>query len=82
MRKALEENDGVSIGGTRISNLRYADDTVLIADDANKLQSMVKRVSSISEQYGLLLNTNKTKVLVTGKTPSTIAITVDGQVLE
>ena len=50
MREALEENDGVSIGGTRVSNLRYADDTVLIAEDANKLQSMVKRVSSISKQ--------------------------------
>ena len=82
MREGLEENDGVSIGGTRISNLRYADDPVLTAEDANKLQSMVKRVSSISKQYGLLLNTNKTKVLVTGKTPSTIVITVDGQVLE
>ena len=82
MREALEENDGVSIGGTRISNLLYADDTVLIAEDAVKLQSMVDRISSISKQYGLVMNTNKTKVLVTGKTPSTIAITIDGRVIE
>ena len=60
----------------------YADDTVLIAEDANKLQSMVNRMSSISKQYGLFLNTNKTKMLVTDKTPSTIAIIVNGQVLE
>ena len=81
MREILEENDGVSVGRTRVSNLRYADDTVLIAEDVPKLQSMIARVSSISKQYGLL-NTNERNVFVTGKTSSTITITADGRVLE
>ena len=42
MREALEENDSISIGGTRVPNLRCADDTVLIAEDPTKLQSMTE----------------------------------------
>ena len=51
MRKAFDEFSGqVSVGGREITNLRYADDTTLIA---RTLEELIRRVKDASEQYGL-----------------------------
>ena len=53
MRESSIENSGIQIGGRRITNLRYADDTVLLAENADILQDMISKVSKIC---GLSLN--------------------------
>ena len=64
MRNALENFEGsISVGGHKITNLRYADDVILIAGSLEELQDLVNRVKLESEKVGLFLNTKKTKVM-------------------
>ena len=66
MREALEDWDGgISIGGRMITNLRYADDTTLIAETKNDLIEIMERVKLASEKAGLYINVGKTKVMMT-----------------
>ena len=82
LRIALREGEGINIGGRRISNLRYADDTVLLADSQPELQDLLDRVRQVSEQYGLLLNVKKTKIMISGKQTALANIRCDGDRLE
>ena len=69
MRKAgLEETQaGIKIAGRNINNLRYADNTTLIAESKDKLKSLLKKVKEESKTAGLKLNIQKTKI--TGTAP-------------
>ena len=65
MRNAgLEEAQaGIKIAGRNINNLRYADDTTLMAESAEELKSLLKKVKEESEKAGLKLNIQKTNVM-------------------
>ena len=63
----LMELEGIIVGGKYVNNILYADDTVLLADSADKLQSLVIALVRASEQYGLKLNATKTEVMVVTK---------------
>ena len=64
MRRVLKDwKGGFKIGGMTISNLRYADDIVLIAESAEELQELVDRLVREGTNYNLLLNASKTKVM-------------------
>ena len=66
MRNAgLEEAQaGIKIGGRNINNLRYADDTTLMAESKEELKGLLMKVKEESEKVGLKLNIQKTKTLV------------------
>lgn len=65
MRRTLEGwKEEVKISGRRISNLRFADDTLLIANNSEELQELIRRVEEVSLEYGLKINTGKTKVMI------------------
>ena len=68
MRNAgLEEAQaGIKIGGRNISNLRYADDTTLMAESGKELKSLLMKVKEESEKVGLKLNIQKTKIMASG----------------
>ena len=68
MRKAgLEEAQaGIKIAGRNINNLRYTDDTTLMAENEEELKSLLMRVKEKSEKDDLKLNTEKTKVMSSG----------------
>ena len=68
MRKAgLEEiQAGIKIAGRNINNLRYADDTTLMAESEEELNSLLMKVKEESEKVGLKLNIQKTKILASG----------------
>ena len=68
MRNAgLEEAQaGIKIARRNISNLRYADDTTLMAESEEELKSFVIKVKVESEQVGLKLNIQKTKLMASG----------------
>ena len=68
MRNAgLEEAQaGIKIAGRNINNLRYADDTTLMAESEEELKSFLMKVKEESEKAGLKLNIQKTKVMASG----------------
>ena len=68
MRNAgLEEAQaGIKIAGRNINNLRYADDTTLMAESEEELKSLFMKVKEESEKVGLKLNIQKTKIMASG----------------
>ena len=68
MRNAgLEETQaGIKTAGRNISNLRYADNTTLMAESEEKLKSLLMKVKVESEKVGLKLNIQKTKIMASG----------------
>ena len=68
MRNAgLEEAQaGIKIAGRNINNLRYADDTTLMAESEEQLKSLLKKVKEESEKIALKLNIQKTKIMASG----------------
>ena len=61
-----EAQTEIKIAGRNISNLRYADDTNLIAESEEELKSLLMKVKEESEKAGLKLNTQKTKIMASG----------------
>ena len=57
---------GILIGRRNINNLRYADDTTLMAESKEELRSLLMRVKEESERAGLKLNIKKTKIMASG----------------
>ena len=68
MRKAGlgEAQGGIRIAGRNINNLRYADDTTLMAESKEELKSLLMKVKEESEKVGLKLNIQKTKIMASG----------------
>ena len=81
MRNAeLEEAQaGIKTAGRNINNLRYADDTTLIAESEEELKSLLMKVKEASEKVGLKLNIQKTKI--TASCPITLW-QIDGETVE
>ena len=68
MRNAVldEAQAGIKIAGTNINNLRYVDDTTLMAESDKELKSILLQVKEESEKVGLKLNIQKTKIMASG----------------
>ena len=81
MRNAgLEETQaGINIAGRNINNLRYADDTTLMAESEKELKSLLMKVKEESEKVGLKLNIQKTKIMASGPI---ISWQIDGETVE
>ena len=81
MRNAgLEETQaGLKIAGRNINNLRYADDTTLMAESEEELKSFLMKMKVGSEKVGLKLNIQKTKIMVSGPITSW---EIDGETVE
>ena len=81
MRNAgLEEAQaGIKMARRNINNLRYADDTTLMAESEEELKSLLMKVKEESEKVGLKLNIQKTKILVSGPITSW---EIDGKTVE
>ena len=61
-----EAQAAIKIAGTNINNLRYADDTTLMAESEEELKSLLMKVKDKSEKFGLKLNIQKTKIMASG----------------
>ena len=68
MRNAglVETQAGIQIAGRNINNLRYADDTTLIAESKEELKSLLMKVKEEREKAGLKFNVQKTKIMASG----------------
>ena len=74
-----EEQAGIKIARRNINNLRYADDTTLMAESEEQLKSLLMKVKEESEKVGLKLNTQKTKITASGPITSW---EIDGETVE
>ena len=74
-----EARAGIKIAGRHINNVRYADDTILMAESEEELKSLLMKVKEGSEKVGLKLNIQKTKIMASGPITSWQA---DGQTVE
>ena len=61
-----EAQAGIKIAGKNVNNLRYADDTTLMAESKEEIKSLLMKVKEESEKVGLKLNIHKTKIMVSG----------------
>ena len=76
----LEETQaGIKIGGRNLNNLRYADDTTLMAESEEELKSLLMKVKVESEKVGLKLNIQKTKIMASDPITSW---KIDGETLD
>ena len=71
--------DGIKIAGRTINNLRYADDTTLMAESEEELKSLLMKVKEESEKVGLKLNIQKIKIMASGPITSW---QIDGETVE
>ena len=74
-----EAQAGIKIAGRNINNLRYADDTTLMAEREEELKSLLMKVKEASEKAGLKLNIQKTKIMASGPITSW---QIDGEIME
>ena len=74
-----EAQAGINIAGRNINNLRYADDTTLMAEREEELKSLLMKVKEDSEKVGLKLNVQKTKIMASGPITSW---EIDGETVE
>ena len=74
-----EAQAGIKIAGRNINNLRYADDTTLMAESEEELKSLLMKVKEESEKVGLKLNLQKTKIMASGPITSW---EIDGETVE
>ena len=76
----LDEGEaGIKIAGRNINNLRYADDTTLMAESEEELKTLLMKVKEESETAGLKLNIKKTKIMISGPITSW---QIDGETME
>ena len=75
---------GVNVGGTNYNNLRYADDTALLAGNENELSELISKINEVGKQFGMKINIKKTKAMVVSKKPNSpkINIVIDGEQIE
>ena len=74
-----EAQAGINISRRNINNLRYADDTALMAESGEELKSLLMKVKEESEKVGLKLNIQKTKIMASGPITS---CEIDGETVE
>ena len=78
-RGLKEAQAGIKIAGRNINHLRYADDTILMAETEEELKSLLMKVKEKSENIGLKLNIQKTKIMASGPITSW---EIDGETVE
>ena len=81
MRNAglAEAQAGIKIAGRNINNLRYADDTTLMAESEEELKGLLMKVKEESEKFGLKFNIQRTKIMASGPITSW---EIDGETVE
>ena len=73
---ALDGYKGVTFNGIRYTNIRFADDTAVVAESEEELQSMINSINTACEEYGMALNAKKTKTMVVRKDQNEKSCTV------
>ena len=82
-RISIQDESGLEVKRMIINNIRFADDTVLLATKEEELQRLIDKINKSCKDYGMELNAKKTKVMIIEKQPGTkIVIKLNGVTLE
>lgn len=83
-QKALDsQQKGIKINGFPINNIRYADDTAILANDLEDLQHILNKINTTGKEYGLIINTDNTKFMVISREQHNQAqIVIDDKLIE
>ena len=80
IREALDGGEGININGQHITNIRYADGTIILAESEQQLKHMIDKLDATCEQYGMAMNAKQTKTMIVEKTPEKqCGVNVKGQ---
>src|SRR5437899_3504354 len=71
IKEAMENMEGIKFNGDNITDLRYADDAVLVADKRKKMEKMIDRLNKTCKAYGMEINVKQTKVMIINGTAKT-----------
>jgi len=82
MALADVDEAGILVSGTRISNLRFADDISFLADGQSELQQQISQLHSVSTRFGLKISTSKTEVQCISRDPRQMKINIRGMELD
>ncbi|GFS18230.1 endonuclease-reverse transcriptase [Elysia marginata] len=82
LQEALEEKRGISLNSENITNVRYADDTVIMAETPECLLQMFDNIAESCKTYGMEMNAKVTKTLHSGKEKKKVSILIEGTLLE
>ena len=80
--KLFPDNGGCKHRRRRIKFIRFADDMVLLAEDERMLKNMLMELNYRCDDYGMKINTNKTKTMIIGRKPKKIDIRIKGESIE
>jgi len=72
IREAMEDVEGIAFNCINITDLRYADDAVLLADKRKKMQKMIDKLNDTCKEYGMEINVKKTKVMIINNTKTSV----------
>ncbi|GFR97998.1 retrovirus-related Pol polyprotein LINE-1 [Elysia marginata] len=81
LQEAISEKSGILINGVNISNIRYADDTFILAESEEQPQAMLDNIVDKCKEYGMEINAKKTKTMHIGRDTEARRITVGNAVL-
>ena len=84
INEALSGYKGVTFNGVNYTNIRFADDTIVVAETEEELQKMIESINTACEEYGMALNAKKTKTMLISKfdEDKTCKVQVNGTELE
>ncbi|GFS07283.1 retrovirus-related Pol polyprotein LINE-1 [Elysia marginata] len=82
LQEVLKEKRGITFNDENFTNVRYADDTVIMAETPESLQQMLDSIAKRYKTYGMEVNAKKTKIMHIGKEKKKISILIDGTPLE
>ena len=78
----MNTNKGIKTGGTTINNLRYADDTVLLAETEEDLHQILNEVNRIGKRFDMKMNAKKTKTMSKDVTLTKVSLKIDGDIIK
>ena len=82
IREALENGEGININGQNITNIRYADNTIILAESEQQLQHMIDKLDATCVQYSMAMNARKTQTMIVENKPEKqCEVNVKGQLL-
>ncbi|GFR61587.1 endonuclease-reverse transcriptase [Elysia marginata] len=82
LQEAIYEKSGILINGVNINTIRYADDTVILAESEEQLQAVLDRIVDKCKEYGMEINAKKTKTMHVGRDTKALTITVGNAMLD
>lgn len=82
IKKGTSEANGVKVGGKRVQCIRFTDDKAILVESERMMKEMLGKQNKSCEEYGMKINSNKTKGMVISKQPKIMKVNINGSKIE